>query len=381
LQSSAVSHITFAHEVGHNFGSPHDESGVCTPGDSNDDPNGNYIMYARATNGDRTNNNLFSPCSIRKMSAVLRTRKDDCFEPFNQERCGNGIVEDGEECDCGYPEDCKNVDNCCIPAGEVDECKLIPGKKCSPSQGPCCKPTCELQEKGTACSEATDCKLEQQCDGIGVTCPIASSKPDLTECAYSTKLCKSGECTESRCSLHSDYEGCYCQVAEDATNRTILCHTCCKKIGADKSECKSIIDPSMPEILSKRLVVLQPGNPCNNNKGYCDVRSICRVVDAEGPLSRVRDAIFNPLLFISIKEWIIQYWWAVSLMVLALMLLMLGFVKLCSVHTPSSNPSLPKHRQLPGYETLRRRQQTRRGRPQRSQQRGRSIEMQQRREL
>lgn len=23
----------------------------------------------------------------------------------------------------------------------------------------------------------------------------------------------------------------------------------------------------MPEILSKRLVVLQPGNPCNNNKG------------------------------------------------------------------------------------------------------------------
>ena len=38
-------------------------------------------------------------------------------------------------------------------------------------------------------------------------------------------------------------------------------------IGADKSECKSIIDPSMPEILSKRLVVLQPGSPCDNNKG------------------------------------------------------------------------------------------------------------------
>lgn len=27
--------------------------------------------------------------------------------------CGNGIVEEGEECDCGYKEDCK--DNCCNP--------------------------------------------------------------------------------------------------------------------------------------------------------------------------------------------------------------------------------------------------------------------------
>ena len=39
------------------------------------------------------------------------------------------------------------------------------------------------------------------------------------------------ECSESRCSLHDDYEGCNCQVAEGVANRTILCHTCCKKIG------------------------------------------------------------------------------------------------------------------------------------------------------
>lgn len=35
-------------------------------------------------------------------------------------------------------------------------------------------------------------------------------------------------------------------------------------------------------------------------------------------------------------------------MCLALVMLMAGFIKLCSVHTPSNNPKLPKHRQLPG---------------------------------
>lgn len=44
--------------------------------------------------------------------------------------CGNGLVEDGEECDCGYSDQCK--DPCCYNANEVDgkKCKLQPGKTC-----------------------------------------------------------------------------------------------------------------------------------------------------------------------------------------------------------------------------------------------------------
>lgn len=51
--------------------------------------------------------------------------------------CGNGVVEEGEECDCGWEEDCR--DSCCFPQrryppAEETPCTLTPGSVCSPSQ-------------------------------------------------------------------------------------------------------------------------------------------------------------------------------------------------------------------------------------------------------
>ena len=45
--------------------------------------------------------------------------------------CGNMVVEEGEECDCGYIEDesCKR-DKCCIGRNETSGCKRKPGKEC-----------------------------------------------------------------------------------------------------------------------------------------------------------------------------------------------------------------------------------------------------------
>lgn len=114
-------------------------------------------MYARATSGDKLNNNKFSSCSINNISAVLLKKRDDCFVGMLffhffppvaesdivssrccacgcaeswQPICGNGLVEAGEECDCGYSDQCKDL--CCYSANEAEgkRCKLQPGQIC-----------------------------------------------------------------------------------------------------------------------------------------------------------------------------------------------------------------------------------------------------------
>ena len=108
----------------------------CTPGGSA----GNFIMYDKATTGDRPNNDRFSSCSIKSIETNVndkRGRYKDCFIKFTEKICGNQVREKGEQCDCGDEDTC-GQNSCCGPAGpKATECRLKAGNaiKCDPSQG------------------------------------------------------------------------------------------------------------------------------------------------------------------------------------------------------------------------------------------------------
>merc|ERR1719471_2694099 len=357
-----VSQLTLAHEIGHNFGSPHDYPAACRPGGNN----GNYIMFASATSGDRDNNNKFSPCSVKNISAVLDAvvdeRKHNCFQENNGAFCGNKIVEEGEECDCGFDE-AECAEQCCYPRTFDDNnqlndfsCKLKPGKQCSPSIGPCCDQQCNFIRKshGVMCKAEQDCTEDAFCDGTTAKCPVPRNKQDNeTECNEGTQVCQQGECKGSIC-LKFGLEQCFLSSQDQITTRA-LCELACQEPGKNGT-CRSTgkwidefngVRRGMTEKLS-----LRPGAPCDNFQGYCDVFLKCRQVDAEGPLVRLKNLLLNQKTLLGIAQWVTTYWYGVLLMGIGFVIMMALFIKCFAAHTPSSNPKLPKNKHI--GETLRR---------------------------
>ncbi|KAL1891246.1 hypothetical protein Cpir12675_005036 [Ceratocystis pirilliformis] len=195
-----------AHEIGHTFGAVHDctvdacaqnldETSRCCPlSSSTCDADGAYIMSPSTGNGITA----FSPCSIGNIcSAIGRSSvKTDCLtnnrnvETITGAQCGNGIVETGEDCDCGGETDCGG-NSCCDPK----TCRFTTNSECDPSNEDCCTDDCRLASSGTVCRSSTGpCDPEEVCNGTIATCPSNVFSDDGTSCGTNLR-CASGQCT------------------------------------------------------------------------------------------------------------------------------------------------------------------------------------------
>uniref|UniRef100_A0A5K4EXY5 ADAM10 endopeptidase n=1 Tax=Schistosoma mansoni TaxID=6183 RepID=A0A5K4EXY5_SCHMA len=357
--ATKVSQLTFAHELGHNFGAKHDnfhenESYGCLP--SIDDVRGNYIMFASAISGDKENNNKFSDCSLDSIAKLLDhvlRGENNCFLTSDGPFCGNQLTEKGEECDCGFTRaNCH--DKCCHPRDSASPCKLVNSVfidhaqrtvQCSPTAGVCCTENCQYRPETHMCRPAGECHRSSNCSGTMSKCPPVDILPDGTLCQDGTRVCKQGQCIGSICERISGWHECSF-TRDKIVVPELMCFVGCKQnisgapcISSFQLETELDLRAKYPQLAVEILrngrgIKLPPGAPCDNYRGYCDVSMRCLLVDAEGPLSRLRNLVFSPQMLQKVTTWITIHWWAVILIALAVIIGAITFVKICAFNTP-----------------------------------------------
>ncbi|XP_036880624.2 disintegrin and metalloproteinase domain-containing protein 28 [Manis javanica] len=172
-----------AHEMGHNCGMSHD-SEFCSCSSSECVMDRAMSFYIPTD---------FSSCSRADYAKFLEDKLSNCL--FNVPLaaaimsppiCGNQLVDMGEECDCGTPEECTNI--CC----DAETCKIKANSQCA--LGECCE-KCQFKQAGKVCRPAKDeCDLTEMCDGKSGTCPEDRFQVNGLPCQNGRGYCFMGLC-------------------------------------------------------------------------------------------------------------------------------------------------------------------------------------------
>ncbi|XP_054564895.1 disintegrin and metalloproteinase domain-containing protein 21-like [Eptesicus fuscus] len=175
----------------------------------------------------------FSNCSFAHVQNILYNFGDCLFEheivysnrSLTPTRCGNSVVEDKEQCDCGTFKQCY-TNPCCD-----SDCRFTPGSICN---GETCCTNCTYTPAGTLCRPIQNiCDLPEYCKGKDTRCPSDFYLQDGTPCTEDG-YCYHGNCTDR--SMH-----CKEIFGEGALNAPDVCYRINKK-GNRFGHCKLKLD-------------------------------------------------------------------------------------------------------------------------------------------
>ncbi|CAN9509176.1 unnamed protein product [Ophioblennius macclurei] len=207
-----------AHEMGHNLGMNHDQ-GTCSC-------DGKSCIMAPTASGGTT----FSSCSEDDFESLVRRGRGECLrnppspsDVIDKAECGNGRLDEGEDCDCGKPEECNN--KCC----DANTCKFMSLATCA--DGACCD-NCQIRVAGTRCRNSENsCDLPEFCTGESPFCPedyyVMDGLPCENDAAY---------CNEGRCQTY-DYQCKQLFAPDPATKAADVCFTHANPIGDRFGNC------------------------------------------------------------------------------------------------------------------------------------------------
>ncbi|XP_045410676.1 disintegrin and metalloproteinase domain-containing protein 21 [Lemur catta] len=173
---------TVTHELGHTLGMQHDEQ-FCFCGEKGCIMSAFRVPAEKFTNCSYAD---FMKTTLNQGSCLHNFPRPE--EVFMLKRCGNGVVEREEECDCGSVQQCEQ-DPCCLL-----NCTLRPGAACA--FGLCCK-DCKFMSPGELCrQQVNECDLPEWCNGTSHQCPEDRYVQDGIPCS------DSAYCYQKRCNNH-----------------------------------------------------------------------------------------------------------------------------------------------------------------------------------
>ncbi|XP_023375814.1 disintegrin and metalloproteinase domain-containing protein 5-like [Pteropus vampyrus] len=139
----------------------------------------------------------FSTCNLDEFKYFASDSGLDCLNkilhdmPVYKSRkiCGNGKLEQGEQCDCGTLETCTHKD-CCDPR----TCTLKGSKVCG--SGECCTQKCTLKPVGILCRKSFDkeCDFAEYCNGFNPHCVPDTFARNGQSCDSGNAHCYGGRC-------------------------------------------------------------------------------------------------------------------------------------------------------------------------------------------
>uniref|UniRef100_A0A8C3VYF8 Disintegrin and metalloproteinase domain-containing protein 5-like n=1 Tax=Catagonus wagneri TaxID=51154 RepID=A0A8C3VYF8_9CETA len=175
--------------IGLNLGMSYDNTEIChCSGDV-------CIMSPEAVHSGGVKD--FSICSLDDFKYFAAHSGLECLhntlldEPVYKQRrrvCGNGILEPGEQCDCGTSETCTHK-QCCDPR----TCTKKQDKECG--SGECCTQSCTIKPVNVICRQAADeCDFVEFCNGTFPHCVPDTFARNGQSCDSGFSYCYEGRC-------------------------------------------------------------------------------------------------------------------------------------------------------------------------------------------
>ncbi|GAB5570299.1 disintegrin and metalloproteinase domain-containing protein 5-like isoform X1 [Prionailurus iriomotensis] len=110
------------------------------------------------------------------------------YKQQKKRTCGNGQLEQGEQCDCGTVKNCTHKD-CCDPK----TCTMKANKQCG--SGECCTQDCKLKSIGIQCRKSYDeCDFTEYCNGVSPHCMPDTYARNGQSCDSGDSFCYKGRC-------------------------------------------------------------------------------------------------------------------------------------------------------------------------------------------